>query len=259
MVDVGPSGTTELMVVLWADRGWRYFLASAGSTEPGTSCQRLRWRQIVGGAVWVAVSVPQPAVAETYYACCVQNDRRNRDQQDDLRLDQKLGTQDWSQRVIISFLRVCIVDACLLQLGAWGPASLKQAAFYENLASGLLENTIETVGWQPLGPFSKSAGMRQAAGADPRASGAVGEAMPPPAYGVGVHLTPRSKRRPSPDGGESSLMAQRSCRLCKTNKSTLACSGCHGIEAAGNSYVCGPKTGRNCFATHLLDADDTAL
>jgi len=37
------------------------------------------------------------------------------------------------------------------------------------------------------------------------------------------------------------------------------CSGCRGIGAARNSYVCGPKTGRNCFATHLLDAHDTVL
>jgi len=159
------------------------------------------------------VSVPQPVVAETYYACCAQIDRHNRCRQDDVRLEHKLGTHDWAQSVNISLLGVCIVDAWLLHSGARGPACLKQAAFYENLASGLIDNTIDTVGWRPLGPRSTSAGMGAAAGAGPLPSGVVGEAMPPPAYGVGVHLTPTTKRRRSPEGGISPFLAQQSCRV----------------------------------------------
>lgn len=82
------------------------------------------------GAQRVALTVRQPEVAELYYGCCSQIDRHNRCRQDDLRLERKLGTHDWSMRVNISLLGICIVDAWLLHHGAKGPAaSLLQSNF----------------------------------------------------------------------------------------------------------------------------------
>ena len=184
MVHPSPSGPPELMAVLWADRDRRYFVASAGSSRAGAPCERLRWRQLDGGAERVAVSVTQPEVAEIYYSCCAQIDRHNRCRQDDLRLERRLGTHDWSQRGNLSFLGVCIVDAWMLHSGARGPAaSLEQATFYEDLASGLIDNTFDSTGWRP------------------RTAQAATEATVAPAYGVGVHLTPSTKRRAPPSGG----------------------------------------------------------
>jgi len=187
------------------------------------------------------VSVPQPEVAEIYYGCCAQIDRHNRCRQDDLRLEHKLGTHDWSQRVNLSLLGICIVDSWLLHAGARGPASLKQAAFYEDLASGLIDNTFDGTGVRARAAPAE---------ADPLVP-------PPPVFGSGVHLTPTSKRRHGPSGCARVALAQRRCRVCKVNTTSLICSGCRGPGGDRETFVCGAKTGRTCFATHLLSVHDT--
>jgi len=241
MVHTDTSGAPDLMAAMWADRNRRFFVATAGSARPGAPCERLRWRQLDGGAERVAVSVPQPEVAEIYYGCCAQIDRHNRCRQDDLRLEHKLGTHDWSQRVNISLLGVCIVDAWLLHSGARGPASLKQAAFYEDLASGLIDNTFDSTG------------------ARPRAATGDTNPTPPLGYGVGVHLTPTTKRRHPSAGGAGVFLAQRRCCVCTTHTSTLVCSECRQPDGGREMFVCGAKTGRNCFASHVLSAHDAVL
>jgi len=242
MVHPSPLGPPELIAVLRADRDRRYFVASAGSTSAGAPCERLRWRQLDGGAERVAVSMTQPEVAEIYYSCCAQIDRHNRCRQDDLRLEHKLGTHDWSQRVNLSFLGVCIVDAWMLHLGARGSAaSLKQATFYEDLASGLIDNTFDSTGWRP------------------RTAQAATDATVAPAYGVGLHLTPTTKRRVPPSAGGAAFLAQRRCRVFRTNRSTLVCFGCRDPSVGGEISLCGPKTGRDCFRFHLLTAHDAWL
>jgi len=184
----------------------------------------------------------QPEVAEIYYSCCAQIDRHNRCRQDDLRLEHKLGTHDWSQRVNLSFLGVCIVDAWMLHLGARGSAaSLKQATFYEDLASGLIDNTFDSTGWRP------------------RTAQAATDATVAPAYGVGLHLTPTTKRRVPPSAGGAAFLAQRRCRVFRTNRSTLVCFGCRDPSVGGEISLCGPKTGRDCFRFLLLAAHDAWL
>ena len=89
------DGVPDLMAVVWVDRECRYFIASTSSTLAGTPYNRLRWRQGDVTASRVALTVPQPVVAETYYGCCAQIDRHNRCRQDDLRLENKLFTHDW--------------------------------------------------------------------------------------------------------------------------------------------------------------------
>jgi len=178
------------MVVLWADRDRRYFVASAGSMRAGAPCERLRWRQLDGGAERAAVSVTQPEVAEIFHLCCAQFDRHNRCRQDELRLENKLGTHDWSQRVNLSLMGVCMVNAWMLHSGARGPAaSLKQATFYGDLASWLIDNTFVSTGWRP------------------RTAPAATEATVAPTYGVGLQLTPTTKRRAPPSGGVAALLA----------------------------------------------------
>jgi len=251
MVHEDPSGTPELMAVLWADRDRRYFVATASSALAGAPCERLRWRELEGGAQRVTVSVPQPVVAEIYYSCCAQIDRHNRCRQDDLRLEHKLGTHDWSQRVNISLLGVCIVDAWLLHSGARGASSLKQSDFYQNLAADFIDNTIDGGGWRPRG-------REMAAGA---AAASIDDATdvssPAAAYGVGEHLKPTSKRRQTKAGAVPTHLQQRHCRVCKTIRSTLVCSVFRDPAAGGAVFLCGPKTGRICFATHLREVHDT--
>jgi len=61
------DGVTDLMAVLWVDRERRYFIASASSALPGQPYTRRRWRQGDESAARVALTVPQPQVAERFY------------------------------------------------------------------------------------------------------------------------------------------------------------------------------------------------
>jgi len=250
MTHVDETGTPDMMAVLWVDRSRRCFVATAGSTRPGKPCERLRWRETPAGAHRVAVTVPQPEGAEIYYTCAAKIDQHNRCRQDDLRLEHKIGTHDWSQRVNISFMGMCIVDAWFLHTGARGPsATLKQATFYEELATGLIDNMFDASSYRLRG---EPAAAARAAAASTTDGGSV-------AYGVGTHLTPTTKRRKSSAAEPSLHLAQRDFRVCKQPRSSLVGSTCHENSRGGEIFVCGPRTGRNCLALHLRGTHDTGI
>jgi len=235
------DGVPDLMAVVRVDRERRYFIASTSSTLAGTPYNRLRWRQGVVTASRVALTVPQPVVAETYYACCAQIDRHNRCRQDDLRLENKLVTHDWSMRVNLSLLGMCVVDAWLLYSGARrGGAHLTQNEFYEDLAEQLIDNTFETVGTR----------------ARPAPSGAAAAAdAAPMRFGVGIHLTATVKRREGPASKEGDHRAQRACHVCKRRGTSWVCSGFRD-STHREVYCCGPRTGRRCFETHAREVHE---
>jgi len=105
------------------DRERRSFIFSASTTIPGTPYDRVRWRQVVDDAERVVLTVAQPQVVETYYQCCAQIDRHNRSRQDDLQLEHKLITHDWSISVNLSLFDMCVFDAWMLYSGAHGTAA----------------------------------------------------------------------------------------------------------------------------------------
>lgn len=232
------DGVTDMMAVLWVDRERRYFIASTSTSLPGAPCQRVRWRQMSTEAARVALTVEQPQVAEVYYRGCASIDRQNRCLQDDLKLEHKYVTQDWSKRVNLSLLGICFVDAWMLYSGAQATAAtLTQAEFYENLAEQLIDNTYDSVG------------------AGRRGLPAVGEPEDAPAplrFGVGVHLTPTLKRRREALAETTDRCAQRTCRVCKHKRTTSVCSRCR-AASVGEVFCCGPRTGRNCFDVHMRE------
>jgi len=129
------DGVPDLMAAVWVDRDRRCFIAFASSTLAGTRYNRLRLRQRDVTVFCVTLTVPQLVVAETYYGCCAQIDQHTCCRQDDLRLENKLVTQDWSMRVNRFLLGMCVVDAWLLYSGArGGGAHRTQNEFYEDLA-----------------------------------------------------------------------------------------------------------------------------
>jgi len=186
----------------------------------------------------VALTVPQPPVAETSYCCCSQIDRHDRCRQDALQIEHKLVTHDWSIRVNLSLLGMCIVDSLLLYSGARGAAAgLNQNEFYEDLAEQLIENTFETVGMRPRGDAGATAG----------------EVEPVPLrYGVGIHLTPTRKRRTGSSTKDWEHRAQRTCRVCDVPGTSWVCSGCRDSEFV-DVFYCGPRTGRSCFDKHMRE------
>jgi len=91
----------------------------------------------------VAQSVKLSQVAEAYNECCAQIERHNRCRQNDLRLDEKLATHDWSTRENLSLLGMCIIDSWLLYSWERGAtAILTQKQFYEDLASQLIDTCL---------------------------------------------------------------------------------------------------------------------
>ena len=58
----------------------------------------------------VELTIPQTACSDIYFAACGKIDQHNRDQQATLCLEQKFKTHDWSMRVNMSIIAICIVD-----------------------------------------------------------------------------------------------------------------------------------------------------
>jgi len=134
-----PEGTMKLMALMWVDRERRYFVSSTSTSLPGNPYDRVRWLQMGEDAERVALKFKLPQVAQAYYECCAQIDRHNRCRQNDLQLEHKLPTHDWSMRVSVSLLGMCVVDSWLLYSGARGEtAALTQRQFYEDLAAHLI-------------------------------------------------------------------------------------------------------------------------
>jgi hypothetical protein len=169
-----------MLVFVWMDRERRYFIASCSSLLPGVPYDRKRWRQLEEVRtnelpVLVELSVPQPQAAEIYYSCCGMIDRHNRCRQDDLQLERKLRTHDWSMRANTSILAMCIVDSWLVYKGCRGTRlENTQAEFYIALAEELIDNDYDG----RIGRRRKVA---------PHDSGAMDEGVP--RSGIGPHLT----------------------------------------------------------------------
>jgi hypothetical protein len=107
-------GTPSMLAFCWMDRDRRYFISSASSLQPGRAYSRSRWRQVSevlnAEPERVTLKIPQPEAAKIYYAACGMIDWHNHCQQDDLQLERKLGTQDWSRRVNTTLFGMCVVD-----------------------------------------------------------------------------------------------------------------------------------------------------
>jgi hypothetical protein len=182
--------------------------------------------------VLVELSVPQPQAAEIYYSCCGMIDRHNRCRQDDLHLERKLGTHDWSMRANTSILAMCIVDSWLVYKGCRGTRLEKtQAEFYIALAEELIDNDYDG----RIGRRRKLA---------PHDSGAMDEGVP--RSGIGLHLTPTKRLRKG-----SNAKLQGKCRVCGS-KTSHVCSLCRQENPiAKEPWVCHTKTGASYFAQHM--------
>ena len=55
--------------------------------------------------------VSQPKIAEIYYSTCSAIDKHNRLRQDDLRIEKKVETVNWSTRVNLSIFAMVVVDS----------------------------------------------------------------------------------------------------------------------------------------------------
>jgi hypothetical protein len=143
-----------------------------------------------------------------YYSRRAQIDRQNLCRQDDLILERKIGTHDWSFRINCSLLGIIIVDAWLVHSGGRGArATMEQRSFYEKLADQLIDNQFDYVGLRDRSTSLIDAKQILRSGRD-------------------VHLTPTKKRRKTKDGATLTFAEQGRCTVCKSKKSTYICSTC---------------------------------
>jgi hypothetical protein len=249
----GPDGSPSMLAFVWMDRNRRYFISNCSSLQEGAPYSRIRWRQVDttanADATRVELTIPQPIACEIYYDTCAQIDRHNRMRQDDLMLERKLGTMDWSLRVNLSIFGMCVVDSWLMY-SKCTETEEKQREFYEMLAEEMIDNTHDQV----RGRRSENTGDGGIIAADGHMRS-----------GISAHLTPTKRKRRKREAVEgetgnqmrltnTSYMQQGRCIVC-SKKSTQVCSQCQDENDDENNtheaWICKPTTFRTCFATHL--------
>ena len=81
--------------------------------------------------------IDQSKSYELYHACCAMVYRHNRCRQANLQLVNKLVTKDWSKRINVSLLSICIVDTWFAYSSVSGSNYESPNGFYGYLADEL--------------------------------------------------------------------------------------------------------------------------
>jgi hypothetical protein len=93
----------------------------------------------------VTLKIPQPEADKIYYGACGMIDWRNCCRQDDLQLERKLGTQDWSRWVNTAPFGMCVVDSSYAY-SQCSNTKEKQKDFYSFVAKELIDNRYDSIG-----------------------------------------------------------------------------------------------------------------
>ena len=238
----------ELGAMVWMDRERRYFISTAGSFEAGAPYERCRWRQVDATPnappEQVMFTIAQPKIAEIYYTTCGAIDKHNRLRQDDLRMEKKIETKDWSMRVNLSIFSMIVVDTWLVFSAMRNTprrVELNQKELYSVLAEELIDNMYGSRGRPSAQPRSSPNSMSfQDACIRALESGG-------PRAGVLTHLTP-VKHLKNRKGEKTTFRYQGRCKECQ-KKTTWQCSDCD--DDGKIVYLCPTKNGQRCFLNHL--------
>jgi Transposase IS4 len=114
LIYVDEDNNPSLCAFVWVDRERRYFIASGSSMTDGAPYIRRRWQQLVEDHTTdpesIELTIPQPLASEIFYSSCRKVDQHNQNRQSTLGLENKLVTHDWSLRVNLTILAICIVN-----------------------------------------------------------------------------------------------------------------------------------------------------
>ena len=250
LVAKDEKGIPKYLSFVWVDRDRRYFISNASSLEPGIPYARNRLRQVVPGQPpeMVNFAVPQPKAAEIYYSACGKIDQNNRVQQDDIKLEKKFETKDWSMRVNSSIFSLICVDTWYVYKGCT-ESSEDIDSFVYGLAEEMIDNTLSFAG--RIRPQVGSPSGQSEVSSLTGASGVLSNNWP--------HVTPTKRFK----SNNSKHRYQGRCCVCgKTT--TFCCSVCRATIVAGKSdsktYICHPTlTGRHCFGIHMESRHDELM
>jgi Transposase IS4 len=252
------TGVPKYLAFVFVDRNRQYFIATAGSMDPGEPCKRTRWRQLVHVDTnlppeQIRLEIPQPNASAMYYNTCAKIDNHNRDRSDTLRLEKKFGTKDWAKRVNFAIFGMILVDCWKMYSLMTFPYDDKgklrkpetQKEFYGHLATELIDNNE-----------GRRVTRRSAGGAEEEGGGIaaliVDRDTGLPKSGVAAHLTPTRMKRKLRGQQQKRQKKQGRCRVCPKGVSTMVCSVCR--EQGTEFFICSTNENagyRMCFLKHL--------
>jgi hypothetical protein len=241
----------DLMAFTWCDKERRCFISSCSNLRPAPPVERSRMRQVAPVETdedpeMQHLTIPLPNAANLYYSNCGRIDQHNRKRQDDLKLERKIGTHDWSKRGNFTIEGMIVVDAYLTYIACTQPhLEQRERETFDEFIHKLSDELIE---WRKTARETRSTAA---------AVFSPSKRKVPPSSTV-VHLTPTKKLRfpddssRSSDGSKSEAKKPEYCRIkgCG-HRSTKVCSHCNN----GNDHFCDPtkKGHRNCFYQHCED------
>ena len=95
------QGEEKMYAFVWVDRERRYFISNTSNLREAPPIKRRRLRQVNKALnaepEHVDLSIKQPNCSAMYYDNCGMIDHHNRIRQDELRIERKFGTHNWSK------------------------------------------------------------------------------------------------------------------------------------------------------------------
>jgi hypothetical protein len=237
------SGCT-LLSFTWADQDRRFFISTCSSTSPGNPIQRRRWRQhdhpsTNNPPVLEDIAViRQTECGELYYSGCGAIDEHNRHWQEHLNFEKKMQVMQWDKRANLSILGMMCVDAFKLCVGCQGSSKGGARAFFEDLATDLIDNE-----------YDRRSLQRRREDAMEKEANLAGEDLPE--VDTIHHLTcptPTKRRKPN----NPAHRQQGRCMICK-KPSSHVCRACQADKPGSEDkqyWICN-KPGKVCMSKHL--------
>lgn len=231
-----------MFATTWVDRDRKYFIGTCEGTTPGNPEYRIRWRQLDDlttnePPLRMLMEIPMPKIVEAYFGFASKIDQLNSQRQKQLEMEKYVRTKDWSKRVGLSILSMCIIDAMNFhqQCKPDEETDRDPHEWFSRLAEELIDNKID----------SRVSTRRAAAAASasaPQQQSATRTMHPDMIPG----LTPVKEKN------TKGFAKQRWCRECKNFRATTQCRVCS-FEEGAPVYVCNTKSGRNCWNDHYAD------
>jgi hypothetical protein len=132
----------DILAFIWVDTNRRCFVSTVSSLEDAPPIRRIRLRQVNTALnaepERVFMSIKQPKASAVYYTSAAKIDQHNRTRQDDLAIERKLGTHDWSKRVNLSVFSMIVVDAYLVYKACTGSVE-SPSVFFHRLAEDMID------------------------------------------------------------------------------------------------------------------------
>ena len=175
------------------------FIANTSCLRTGVPYTRVQTRQLQALETQLPperaeITINQPVAAETYYKVCGKIDQHNRSWHDNLMMEKKIQTKDWSLRVNLSIFAMIVVDTCYVYKKLKGREENKKT-FYTNLAEELVDNKFDQV-------------RRRARAGQTYSPDFIRRDGLPRSGGTTAHLTPTKRKR---NKGSSRFLGQGRC------------------------------------------------